>query len=84
MKVKIIRPTIALKRQVNEGEILEVTQQEAAELIGARKAVAVKEDAVVETAVRPMEEVETSTLPAANTETFAPVVKRGRSKKASE
>ena len=84
MKVRIIRPTIALKRQVNEGEMIEVSPKEAAELIGAGKAVAVKEDAAVETAVRPMEDVETSELPAANTESFAPVVKRGKSKKASE
>lgn len=83
MKIRIIRPTIALKRQVSEGEILDVTQQEATELIGARKAVAVKEDAV-ETAVRSMEQVETSEIPAANTESFAPVVKRGKTKKASE
>lgn len=83
MKVKIIRPTIAQKRQVFPGDVLDVSKDEAVQLIGANKAVPVKETAA-ETTDAPAANVETTELPAANTETFAPVVKRGRSKKASE
>ena len=83
MKVKIIRNTIAQKRQVAPGEILEVSKGEAVQLIGANKAIALKESAV-ETTDAPVAEVETTELPAANTETFTPVVKRGPKKKASE
>lgn len=83
MKVKIIRNTIAQKRQVAPGEILEVSKEEAVQLIGANKAIAMKES-VAETTDLPMENVETAEHGAVNTETFAPVVKRGSKKKASE
>ena len=46
MKVKITRPTIAQKRQVYPGDLLEVSKEEAVQLIGAGKAIAVKESAV--------------------------------------
>jgi hypothetical protein len=90
MKVKIIRPTIAQKRNVTPGEILDVPQHEAVQLIGAGKAVAVKESAV-ETAERPMDVVETSDAPAAQDVPEAPEQEdaevkrpRGRTKKAGE
>lgn len=82
MKVKIIRPTIALKRQVYSGDVLEVSKEEAIQLIGANKAVAVK-DVAVETTSQPLKEVESS----AQTEEPAddmPAPKRTKSKKASD
>ena len=50
MKVKIIRATIAQKRQVFPGEELDVSKAEAATLIGAGKAVGLKESGVETTA----------------------------------
>lgn len=82
MKIKIIRATIAQKRQVEPGEELEVSKEEGIQLIGAGKAVALKSSAV-ETTEAPTYENETTSLPAVNTETFEPTVKRGK-KKASE
>jgi hypothetical protein len=61
MFIKIIRPTIFRKEQVMPSdEPIEVTPQEAVDMIGAGKAVAVK-DAEVENTDQPMAEVETST-----------------------
>lgn len=81
MKVRIIRPTIAQKRQVYAGEELEVSKEEAVQLIGANKAVALKTSAVVETADQPLEAVETEVVETAEVPA-AP--KRGKAKKASE
>lgn len=84
MIVKIIRPTIAQKRQVFAGDVLEVSKDEAVQLIGANKAVAVK-DNPVETATLPMAEqaavVVEQVQPA---ETPDPVKPSGKKKKASE
>jgi hypothetical protein len=74
MKIKIIRPTIFRKQQVMPSdEPIEVTKVEAVEIIGAGKAVAVKE-AAAETTDQSIEEIETTDTPAVNTESFAPVV----------
>jgi hypothetical protein len=81
MKVRIIRPTIAQKRQVYPGDELEVSKEEAVQLIGANKAVAVKTTAVVETADQPLEAVETSVV---ETPEIPAAPKRGKTKKASE
>ncbi len=51
MKVKIVRPTIAQKRQVMPGEVLDVSKEEAVQLIGANKAVIAKEIAVETTSI---------------------------------
>lgn len=85
MKVKITRPTIAKKRGAMPGDILDVSKEEAMQLIGANKAVALKESAVetAEAPAAPESPVETAELPAANVETFAPVVKN-KKKKASD
>ena len=86
MKVTIIRPTIALKRQVMPGDQLEVSKEEAVQLIGANKAVAVKER-VVETTELPRKAAEAQSLPESESETpeteTAEAPKRGK-KKASE
>lgn len=82
MKVRIIRPTIAQKRQVYPGDELEVSKDEAVQLIGAGKAVGVKDaSAVVETTDQPLEAVETEVVETAEVPA-AP--KRGKTKKASE
>ena len=82
MKVKIIRPTIAQKRQVFAGDMLEVSKEEAVQLIGAGKAVGVVDaPAVVETADRPVEAVESAVV---ETPEIPAVPKRGKTKKASE
>lgn len=83
MKVKITRLTVAQKRQVYPGDEIEVTKEEAIQLIGAGKAVAVKE-AAVETAEMPAVNAESSEMPAVNTESLSGAVKRGKPKKASE
>lgn len=93
MKVKIIRATVAQKRTVLAGEELDVSKDEAMQLVSAGKALVLK-DAAVETADKPMaeaettsvpmDEVETTDTPAVNTESFAPTVKRGGKKKVSE
>lgn len=62
MKVLITRPTIAQKQPVSAGQELDVTQLEALQLIGAGKAVAVKE-AAAETTDAPKADVETSGAP---------------------
>lgn len=54
MRVKIIRPTIAQKRQVMPGDELEVSKEEAQQLILANKAVPVRE-IPIETAMLPIE-----------------------------
>jgi hypothetical protein len=61
MKVRIIRPTIAQKRQVLAGEVLDVSNAEGVILIGAGKAAAVK-DAAPETATLPRVGVETAAV----------------------
>lgn len=81
MKVRIVRLTIAQKRQVYPGEELEVSKEEAIQLIGANKAVVVKESAVVETADQPLKAVETEVVKTAE---VPAVPKRGKAKKASE
>lgn len=43
MKVRIIRPTIAQKRQVMPGEELDVSKQEGVQLVSAGKAIPVAE-----------------------------------------
>ncbi len=62
MRVKITRPTIAQRRQVLPGEELEVSQQEAIQLIGAHKAIALKA-VEVETTDKSLAEAETSAAP---------------------
>lgn len=84
MKVKITRPTIAQKRQVYPGDLLEVSKEEAVQLIGAGKAIAVKESAV-ETAQAPAVAQEQAAVP----EEPAPVpvvteAPKRKTKKASE
>ena len=62
MKVQIIRATIAQKRQAMPGDVLEVPQAEGVILIGAGKAVAIKEAA--ETTSLPTGDVEKAVKPA--------------------
>ena len=79
MKVQIIRPTISGKKQVLPGDVLEVSKDEAVQLIGAGKAVAFKESAV-ETTLIPQDVVEHAV--SVNTETFE-TTKRGPKKRGS-
>lgn len=58
MKVKIIRPTIALKRLVQAGDVLETSKEEAQQLILAGKAVVLRDEAPIETADMPTAGVE--------------------------
>jgi hypothetical protein len=56
MKIKILQDTVALKKVVREGEILEVPDQEAKFLIGIKKAeIAIEQPAQPEA---PVEEAE--------------------------
>ena len=77
MKVQIIRPTISQKKQVLPGDVLDVSKDEAVQLIGAGKAVAFKESAV-ETTLIPQDVVEQAV--SVNTETFE-AAKRGPKKR---
>lgn len=64
MKIKIIRPTVFRKKAVEPSETpIEVTAREAMDLIGAGKAVAVK-DAPVENADKPLKEAESRAIEA--------------------
>ena len=84
MKVKIIRPTIAQKRQVLAGDMLEVSKEEAVQLIGAGKAVAVK-DSAVETAEAPVAMQEQAAAPQPEpAPAVATETPKRRNKKASE
>lgn len=58
MKVKIIRPTIAQKRLVQAGDVLDLAQPEAQQLILAGKAVVLREETPIETADKPTAGVE--------------------------
>lgn len=83
MKVRIIRPTIAQKRQVYAGDVLEVSKDEAVQLIGANKAVAVKESPV-ETATLPVVEQAAAVVEQVQpAETPGPVKTSGKKKKVS-
>jgi hypothetical protein len=77
MKVQIIRPTISRKKLVLPGEVLEVSKDEAVQLIGAGKAVAFKESAV-ETTLISQDVVEQAV--SVNTETVE-TTKRGPKKR---
>ena len=79
MKVQITRPTISQKKQVLPGDVLDVSKDEAVQLIGAGKAVAFKESAV-ETTLIPQAVVEHEV--SVNTETFE-AAKRGPKKRGS-
>ena len=79
MKVQITRPTISNKKQVLPGDVLDVSKDEAVQLIGAGKAVAFKESAV-ETTIIPQDVVEQAV--SVNTETFE-TTKRGTKKRGS-
>ena len=81
MKVKIIRATIAQKRQVMPGDFLDVSQQEAVLLIGAGKAQAVKEAA--ETTSLPTGDVEQA-VKAAAANSAPPPAPPQRNKRAGE
>ncbi|MBI5933262.1 MAG: hypothetical protein HY867_06105 [Chloroflexi bacterium] len=83
MKVKIIRPTIAQKRQVYPGELLEVSKEEAVQLIGANKAIAVK-DSAVETAQTPIVAQEQAAVVETEPAPAAPEAPKRKTKKASE
>ncbi len=84
MKVKIIRSTIAQKRQVFAGDMLEVSKEEAVQLIGAGKAVAVK-DSAVETAEAPVVMQEQAAAPQPEpAPAVATETPKRRNKKASE
>lgn len=72
MKVQIIRPTISNKKQVLPGDVLDVSKDEAVQLIGAGKAVAFKESAV-ETTLIPQDVVEQTV--SVNTETFKTTIR---------
>jgi uncharacterized protein YggE len=71
MKIKIIRATIAQKQQVYPGQVLDVSKDEAVQIIGAGKAVAVPDVSVpsvsVETTVKAAGEVESTVLPRGKT-----------------
>ena len=79
MKVQIIRPTISGKKQVLPGDVLDVSKDEAVQLIGAGKAVAFKESAV-ETTLIPQDVVEQTV--SVNTETYKATM-RGTKKRGS-
>jgi len=79
MKVQIIRPTISQKKQVLPGDVLDVSKDEAVQLIGAGKAVAFKEIAI-ETTIIPQDVVEQTV--SVNTETFKATM-RGTKKRGS-
>jgi hypothetical protein len=84
MKVKIIRPTIAQKRQVYVGDVLDVSKEEAVQLIGSNKAIAVKESAV-ETAQAPAVAQEQAAAPEPEPAlAVAPEAPKRKTKKASE
>ena len=79
MKVQITRSTISQKKQVLPGEVLDVSKEEAVQLIGAGKAVALKESAV-ETTLIPQDVVEQTV--SVNTETIE-TIKRVPKKRGS-
>lgn len=84
MIVKIIRPTVAQKRSVMPGDVLEVSKDEGALLISANKAIAVKDSPVETATVIPQVEVKAPALePVVETEQAQPAKSRGK-KKASE
>lgn len=70
MIVRIVRATIALKRQVYPGEILDVSKVEGTQLISAGKAVVVS-DAPVETTSAPVETAEAAVMPQAKPKSAA-------------
>lgn len=83
MKVQIIRSTVAQKRSVMPGDVLEVSKDEAVQLIAANKAIALK-DSPVETASIPQVQAEAPAPdPVVEFEQAQPVKPRGK-KKASE
>ena len=83
MKIEITRPTIAKKRGAMPGDVLEVSLQEGMQLIGAGKAIAVKET-VVETTDQPMTDVETSAAVEPAPAVVDEKPKRGKTKKVSD
>jgi hypothetical protein len=55
MKIKILQDTVALKRLVKEGEVLDVEPNEASLLIGLGKAEMVEDPAPVDPPAPPVE-----------------------------
>ena len=91
MKIKILRPTIAQHRQVLPGEELEVSREEATQLIGEGKAQLISmgearavKDVAVENTDKPMADVETEVSVEIAPAKADVKPKRGKPKKASE